>query len=116
MLRPGGMLLMYEPNRQYLMEPIRKLWYRFDRFFEAETERALSHDEIFSLACHQFAAIECTYLGGGAYFLIFNSLIFRIPLGIKMSFVRPLFFLEEVYNRLPWKYCFPSFIAQWQRK
>lgn len=36
-LRPGGLLLMCEPNRHYLLEGARRLWYRFDKYFDDQT-------------------------------------------------------------------------------
>src|SRR5262245_36293910 len=33
-VRPRGLLLMFEPNREYLLEGARRLWYRLDRYFE----------------------------------------------------------------------------------
>ena len=116
LLRPGGLLLMYEPNDRYVLEALRKLWYRFDRYFDAQTERALDHDTIAASAGEcSFTPLECTYSGGPAYFLIFNSLIFRVPRGLKRYLAPPLFALESGFNKLPWKACFPTFIAQWQK-
>jgi SAM-dependent methyltransferase len=116
LLRPGGLLLMYEPNERYALEALRKLWYRHDRYFDAQTEHALDHDESVALAARSsFVPVECTYGGGPAYFLIYNSMIFRIPVAIKRYMAPPLFALESAYNKLPWKACFPTFIARWQK-
>src|SRR5688500_17834702 len=41
LLRPGGLFLMVEPNRDCWLEPLRRYWYRRDRYFEASTEAAL---------------------------------------------------------------------------
>src|SRR5687767_2983809 len=35
LLKPGGLFLLYEPNRRYVLEGARQLWYRFDRYFDA---------------------------------------------------------------------------------
>ena len=50
LVRPGGLLLMFEPNRRYLLEGLRRLWYRWDSTFEAETEGALDHHALSVLA------------------------------------------------------------------
>ncbi len=116
LLRPNGLLLMYEPNSECGLEAVRKLWYRHDRYFDAATERALSHDDIAAIASkNSLVPIRCAYSGGPAYFLILNSLLFRIPVKLKRYLAPPLFLLEAAYNRLPWKSCFPTFIACWQK-
>ena len=38
-LRPGGLLVMMEPNADYVLEAARKIWYRRDRFFDADWSR-----------------------------------------------------------------------------
>jgi SAM-dependent methyltransferase len=115
-LRPGGLLLMCEPNRECFLEGFRRLWYRLDRYFEPTTEHALGHGDILRQAGRHFEGVDCRYLGGPAYFLILNSLLFRVPLGVKTALARPLFKFEEAYNRLPGRYWFPYFVARWRRR
>ncbi len=116
LLKPLGVLLMYEPNERYALEAVRRFWYRHDRYFDAATEHALDHDEIARIAEEDsFLPLDCIYAGGPAYFLIYNSLIFRIPTMLKRYLAPPLFMLESAYNHLPWKGCFPTFIARWRK-
>lgn len=116
LLKPGGLLLMYEPNARFFLEGLRRLWYRLDRYFDAQTEHALDHDAILRLAAPRFDAIDCVYGGGPAYFLIFNSLVLRVPSGFKRRLARPLFWAEAAYERLPGRGAFPVFIARWRRR
>jgi SAM-dependent methyltransferase len=115
-VKPGGLLLMYEPNSRYLLESARKLWYRMDRYFDAETEAALDHSEIARLASADFTPMSSRHMGGPAYFLIFNSLLFRIPVASKEKLAGPLFWLERRFNRLPGQLWYPYFVACWRRK
>jgi ubiquinone/menaquinone biosynthesis C-methylase UbiE len=115
LVRPGGLLLMFEPNSRYLLEAVRKLWYRWDPTFEDETESALDHDALSAMAAPYFRPIASRYMGGPAYFLIYNSMIFRLPKTVKRLIAPVLFPLEGAYNRLPGKLLFPYFIAQWRR-
>jgi SAM-dependent methyltransferase len=94
MLRPGGILLMWEPNKLCFLETVRRLWYRFDHYFEAGTEAALDHDEVLRRAGGLFDAIDVRYLGGPAYFLVLDSLLFRIPTAVKRLMAPPLFAFE----------------------
>lgn len=116
MLKPGATLIMIEPNKRCFLEHARRLWYRWDRYFEEGTEGALDPNELLKLAGGMFEAEEKTvYRGGPAYFLILNSLVLRVPLKAKTMLAPPLFAVERAYNRLPGKAFFPYFIAKWRR-
>ncbi len=115
LLKPNGLLLMCEPNRHCFLEIARKIWYQHDKFFDAQTEAALSHDEILRIASPKFMPLDCKYMGGPAYFLIYNSLVLRVPLGIKPFLAPPLFFFEKMYNLIPGKFAYPYFVARWQK-
>jgi SAM-dependent methyltransferase len=115
LLKPGGLLLMYEPNAGFFLEWVRRLWYRMDRYFDAPTEHALDLEGILQLAGPRFQMYDCLYTGGPAYFLIFNSLVLRVPIKLKRWLARPLFATEAVYNHLPGRAIFPVFLARWTR-
>ena len=117
MLRPRGILLMYEPNAQFVLDAVRRLWYRYDGYFDAQTEHALDHDKCAAMAEGAgLVPFDCVYSGGPAYFLIYNSLIFRVPLALKRKMAPLLFAVEGTYNKVPWKTCFPTFIARWKKR
>ena len=116
LLKPDGLFLMLEPNRQCYLEGVRRLWYRFDsRYFNAATEAALSHDALLGLAGGRFRPQHLSYMGGPGYFLIAQSLLFRLPKALKAGLCGPLMKIEDLYNRLPGRFFFPYFIARWQR-
>jgi ubiquinone/menaquinone biosynthesis C-methylase UbiE len=114
-LKPGGSLLMFEPNRQYILEGVRQAWYRLDRYFDADSEAALNHDAVATVASQYFSPISCRYMGGPAYFLIYNSLLFRLSDSLKTRMAGPLFAAERLYNLLPGRWWYPYFIARWKR-
>ena len=115
MLKPGGSLLMFEPNGKFALQSLRRVWYRLDRYFDADTEAALVHDELLALADGAFTCQRVRHFGGPAFFLVLNSLVFRIPLGLKRVIAGPLTQLERGYNRLPGRVAFSSFTAHWRR-
>jgi SAM-dependent methyltransferase len=116
LVRPGGLLLMYEPNSRYILEGLRRLWYRFDATFEGNaTEGALDHDALSAMAAPYFLSIDCRHMGGPAYFLIYNSMVFRIPQKSKRFLAPVLLPLERAYNRLPGRFMSAYFIARWRR-
>jgi hypothetical protein len=55
------------------------------------------------------------YLGGPGYFLVLNSLVFRLPRGVKRRLTPSLLAAEAAYNRLPGSRLFPYFLARWRR-
>jgi SAM-dependent methyltransferase len=114
-IKPGGLLLMFEPNSRYFLEGARKLWYHMDKYFESDTEAALDHDRISAICADNFTPEYCRYMGGPAYFLICNSLVFRIHHRTKKYIAPLLFNLEFIYNKLPGRFWYPYFIARWQR-
>ena len=115
MVRPGGHFMMMEPNDDFLLSVVRRIWYRRDRWFEADSEAALKHDEIAAQAAPYFTPERVTYFGGPAFYLILNSLIMRVPLGAKPALQHALFPLEQAYNLLPGRKPFAAFLAVWRR-
>jgi SAM-dependent methyltransferase len=114
LLRPGGCLIMVEPNADYFLQPIRALWYRLDRKnFETSTERALSHDAILKQFSAHFRCESVVYKGGPAVLLILHNWALRIPQSWKRWYARPLMTLEEGWERLPTKLPFNFFLAKW---
>jgi SAM-dependent methyltransferase len=114
-LRPGGRLLMLEPNRAFALEGVRRLWYRLDRYFDAATERALTPAELLEHAGARFIPERVAYYGGPGYFLISQSLLFRIPKPVKRAIAPPLMVVEQAFNRLPLPWLHPYFAARWVR-
>jgi SAM-dependent methyltransferase len=116
MLRPGGLLLMFEPNSDYVLQFARQLWYRIDSYFDAPTEAALSHDALLAEANGAFNVQQVTYFGGPAFYLVYNSLVFRLPYPVKAAVSSPLLSLEAAFNKLPGRWLFSSFLARWVRQ
>lgn len=116
MLKSGGQFIMVEPNQLYFLEALRKWWYRRDIYFDADTEHALDHDAVFEIAKDKFKCQDIRYIGGPAYFMVLNSLLFRLPTALKPYIAPPLFLLEWLYNAImPAPQSFPLFLAKWQR-
>jgi SAM-dependent methyltransferase len=115
-LKPGGMFLMFEPNKNYFLESARKMWYKHDRYFEEDSEEALDHNHMLQKNAHLYDCNMVNHLGGPAYFLIYNSMLFRIPIFLKKIISPPLMLIEKLYNIIPGKFMYPYFVAQWRKK
>ena len=109
LLRPGGLFMLYEPNASFLLEGVRRRWYRRDRYFEADTEAAILPAELLKQAEHWFAPVRTFYNGGPAYFAILNSLVTRISLSAKPILAPPLFVAERAWNAVAPGWLKPAF-------
>lgn len=115
LLNPGGRLIMAEPNSDYFLEPIRKIWYRLDQQnFDADSEHALSHGKLFGAHGFDYEVQGTSYFGGVGYHLLMLNYFLRIPNRIKQKMAPLLMWIERGYHRLPGKYPYASFIACWQ--
>jgi SAM-dependent methyltransferase len=115
-LKPGGVLAMFEPNANYFLEFARRFWYRFDDYFEDETEQALDYRLMREQFNKLFEERAVEFAGGPAFFLVFNSMIFRIPKWLKARYASPFMAAEVLWNKLPSRYPHAYFVAQWARR
>lgn len=116
LLNPGGRLLMVEPNADFMLEPIRRMWYRVDKkYFDAGSEHALSHARLARDYGRALRPISVSYIGGPAYFLLLQNWVLRIPNGSKRVLAPALMMAERLYHRLPGRLPFASFLAVWQK-
>jgi len=112
-LRPGGMLLIFEPTKDFFLNGIREFWYRLDRYFDQENESALSHDKLAFLARDFFKIDRVSYGGSIGYFLVLNSLVFRIPKLIKNLYSPFLIYIDQLASKFSGKKISPFYIARW---
>ena len=115
MVKPGGVLVACEPNAQFFLNGIRNFWYRHDDYFEENTERPLTLDELKQHFSGALQLSDAHYFGGPGYFLILNSLVMRVPLSIKSPLAKVLTATEHIYNALPGSAPFPAFISRWKK-
>ena len=114
-LKPGGHFCFMEPHSGSLPDAVRRIWYRFDRFFsdnEAAIDVALLEKDFNS----QFELRQARYLGNLAFLLVLNSLIFRIPPESKKFFAPALMKVEPIINKLQTKLTSCFVVTQWQKR
>jgi len=115
LVKHGGLVLMVEPNREFVLDWVRRVWYRLDRYFDSVNERALDHSELLTEAAPYFILRNVGYYGGPGYFLISQSLLFRLPKSVKAAISPALMSLESLFNAVPGKWAHPYFVARWIR-
>jgi len=113
-LKPGGHFCFMEPHGGSLPDLVRKVWYRFDRFF-SNNEAAIDVDRLQKDFGDAFELKKVKYLGNIAFLLVLNSLIFRIPPRSKRFFAPLLMKLEPWLNKLQTKLTSCFVVTQWQK-
>jgi SAM-dependent methyltransferase len=113
-LKPGGYFCFMEPHSGSLPDVVRRIWYRFDRFF-SDNEAAVDVGRLQKDFSGRFELKTVKYLGNFAFLLVLNSLIFRIPPGSKRFFAPLLMKLEPVVNKLQTKLTSCFVVTQWQK-
>jgi len=113
-LKPGGHFCFMEPHSGSLPDLVRKVWYRFDRFF-SDNEAAIDVDRLQRDFRDAFKLRNAKYLGNVAFLLVLNSLIFRIPPKSKRYFAPLLLNLEPWVNKLQTKLTSCFVVTQWQK-
>ncbi|MEN3328422.1 MAG: hypothetical protein V7638_3229 [Acidobacteriota bacterium] len=114
MLKPGGLFCFMEPHSGSLPDVVRKVWYRFDRFF-SDNEAAIDIGTLQKDFRESFELTKVDYLGNIAFLLVLNSLIFRIPPKSKRLFAPLLMKLEPRINKLQTKLTSCFVVTQWQK-
>lgn len=115
MLKPGGHFFFFEPNKEYVLQSARRLWYRADKYFDADTEDGLAHADLVRLSEGRFEPQGLSYFGGPAFFLVYNSLVFRIPHALKAVISPPLMWLERLHRAVRLRWLHASFVAHWTK-
>ena len=114
-LKPGGYLSFAEPQRGSLPDLARKWWYRYDSMFE-KNEAAIDLAGLKKTFARRFDyRYEC-YRGQLAYLLVFNSMIFRVPLRLKRFYAPPLLLMERILTPVMPRQLCCFVVCQWQKK
>jgi len=113
-LKPGGYFCFMEPHTGSFPDVVRRIWYRFDRFF-SDNEAAIDIERMRRDFADRFTLTKAKYQGNIAFLLVLNSLIFRIPPGSKKFFAPSLMKVEPLINQLQTKFTSCFVVAQWQK-
>jgi len=115
LLRPGGWLCFMEPHSGSLPDRARRLWYRLDPLFE-ENEASIDVEALEREFSDRFVFESKVHRGNVAFLLVLNSMVFRIPPGLKRWISPPLLGLEFALLPLQtrWNSCFV--VARWRKR
>ena len=114
-LKPGGYFCFMEPHSGSLPDIVRRFWYKHDHFF-SDNEASIDLDRLQMEFSSRFTRSRVRYLGNIAFLLVLNSLIFRIPVGLKPRYSPGLMALESAISKLQRKLTSCFVIAQWRKQ
>lgn len=114
-LKVGGKIIIVEPNGSFL-NFIRNYWYKKDKYFEENSERALKLSEIDKTALKKFEKIFYEYQGSVGYFVILQSMILRTPKVIKKYTYKFLTFFDALISKFNSKHLSSSYIIIYKKK
>lgn len=115
LLVPGGTFCFMEPHTGSLPDVFRRLWYRYDRLF-VDNEAAIDLGALRQRFADRFTVVREIFGGGPAFLLVFNSMVFRIPLRAKPWYSGALLRLEARLARwqTPRTACYA--VCQWRKR
>jgi SAM-dependent methyltransferase len=113
-LRPNGYLCFVEPVSGSIPDKVRRLWYRVDKMFE-KNEQAIDVKKLQAQNRHRYTFLKTHYFGNVAYLLVYNSLIFRVPLWLKRLYAPLLILVEQLLNRLSGRRLACAVVCQWRK-
>lgn len=100
-LKPGGMFVFVEPNKDTWLNLVRMVWYKLSSRFE-DDESALSYQgDLAKYREYGFSEQSVDYGGNVAYLLIAQSSVLKIPHAIKEKISKLLFAIERAITWIP---------------
>jgi SAM-dependent methyltransferase len=114
-LKPGGFFCFSEPHARSLADIVRRYWYRRDPLF-ARNEAAIDLTTLKREFAARFRFNQETYLGNVAYLLVYNSMVFRIPVRLKRLYSPAAMACEAAIGRLQSRRWSCLVAAQWQKR
>lgn len=113
-LKPGGYFCFMEPHSGSFPDVVRRIWYRYDRFF-SDNEAAIDLTRLEQDFGSKFTVRTTRYLGNVAFLLVLNSLIFRVSPAFKEFYSPLLMPVESLLTKLQTKLTSCFAVAQWQK-
>ena len=115
LLRPGGWFCFLEPHTGSLPDWFRRQWYKRDMRF-ARNEAAVDLESLKARYADRFDFVKELYCGNLGFLLVYNSMIFAVPLRLKPLYTPMLLRLESAINRLQGRRLACIVICQWRKR
>jgi SAM-dependent methyltransferase len=115
LLKPGGWFCFLEPHTGSLPDHFRQQWYKRDRRF-ALNEAAVDLQAMKARHGDRFKFVKELYCGNLGFLLVYNSMVFAVPLWLKSIYTPALLRLESFFNRFQGPRLACIVICQWQKR
>lgn len=115
LLRPGGWFCFLEPHTGSLPDWFRRQWYKRDMRF-ARNEAAVDLESLKARYADRFDFVKELYCGNVGFLLVYNSMIFAVPLRLKPLYTPLCLRLESAINRLQGRRLACIVICQWRKR
>jgi SAM-dependent methyltransferase len=115
LLRKDGVFCFTEPHQESAFSRLRAIWYRHDSLFAAN-EESLDIEGLKREFASLFEFKTEKHVGGVAYLLVLNSMIFRVPLWLKRIYSPAVMRLEKMLAGFQSRSCSLAVICQWEKK
>jgi ubiquinone/menaquinone biosynthesis C-methylase UbiE len=112
--KQNGQIILCEPSANTFFDFFRKIWYKFDSYFE-ENEASVDYNRIDKKYQGIITKNYISHGGFFAYYLIYNSMIFRIPYRTKKYISKPLFAIDRAIDKFPNKFFSAYSIARYTK-
>ncbi|CAN5455841.1 hypothetical protein BH10ACI2_BH10ACI2_18120 [soil metagenome] len=113
-LKKDGYLCFAEPHKGTIFDTIRQIWYRHDDLF-ATNEEAIDVQALKTEFKDMFKASGEVYNGNIGYLFVLNSMVFRIPIGIKKIYSPLLLKLEGFFEKFQTARFSCVALAKWKK-
>lgn len=110
-----GILCFAEPHAGSAVNMVRGLWYRLDRRVFAEGESAVDLEVLKARHASRFHWEREVYFGNLAYFLILNSMVFRIPPEWKATYASWCMRAEALLSPLHTRFFSAGVLCVWRK-
>jgi|CXWL01.1.fsa_nt_gi SAM-dependent methyltransferase len=114
-LKPGGYLCFAEPHKGTIADRVRQLWYRHDDLF-ADNEAAIDVKALKAEFSDVFESKSEVYNGNVGYLFVLNSMVFRIPIGVKKIYSPLMLRLEGLIEKVQNPIFSCIALVQWRKR
>jgi ubiquinone/menaquinone biosynthesis C-methylase UbiE len=114
-LKPGGHLLLWEPSAGSILNLLRKIWYKLDKKYFQENEKAINLNKLINDQKKYFKIIKYQYGGNIGYIFQNITMALRLPILKSKKIFKYLTFIEIFLIKFQSKYISLWFLALFKK-
>lgn len=116
LVKKNGTLITHDPNKKYILNPIREIWYKYDKkYFSSMEEKALSVNEVkdyLTKSGKKFEFLDSHFHGGIGYFLINCGMVLRMNKTLKKIIYYPSLLIDLLTDKIQISFLQAAFILK----